>query len=95
MTRLITGLVATADVRDDLLQVNIKERQECLQKIPEVQVMQLLFFFDLLNKLMLKSFKDLKTVIKIRAKNSVFPIRLDRDIFARMALIGQFRKIDM
>lgn len=53
------------------------------------------FFFDLLNKLMLKSFKDLKTVIKIRAKNSVFPIRLDRDIFARMALIGQFRKIDM
>ena len=52
-------------------------------------------FFDPLKKLKLKSFKDPKTVIKIRTKDTVLPIRLDRDVFARMALIGQFHKIDM
>ena len=45
----------------------------------------------------LKSFKDLKAVCKVRNKDLVLPLRMDRDVFAiaRMALLGQFRHIDM
>ena len=32
---------------------------------------------------------------KVHNKELVFPLRMDRDVFARMALLGQFRQIDM
>ena len=32
---------------------------------------------------------------KVRNKNLVLPLRMDRGVFARMALLGQFRQIDM
>ena len=43
----------------------------------------------------LKSFKDLKTITKIRTKDLVLFQQMDRALFPRMALLGQFRKIDM
>ena len=52
-------------------------------------------YFDTLKKTRLKSFKDLKAVCKVRNKDLVLPLRMDRDVFARMALLGQFRQIDM
>ena len=45
-------------------------------------------FFYPLKKLKLKSSKDLKAVTKVLAKDVVLPIRLDHDVFARMALLG-------
>ena len=32
---------------------------------------------------------------KVRNKDLVLPLRMDRDVFARMALLGQFHQIDM
>ena len=32
---------------------------------------------------------------KVRNKDLVLPLRMDRDVFARMGLLGQFRQIDM
>ena len=52
-------------------------------------------FFDPLKKTKLKSFKDLRALRKVRNKDLVFPLRMDRDVFARMALLGQFRQIEM
>ena len=56
-------------------------------------------YFDTLKKTKLKSFKDLKAVCKVRNKdlvsNLVLPLRMDRDVFARMALLGEFRQIDI
>ena len=37
----------------------------------------------------------MKAVCKVRNKDRVLPLRMDRDVFARMALLGQFRQIDM
>ena len=51
--------------------------------------------FDTLKKTKLKSFKDLKAVCKVRNKDLVLALYMDRDVFARMALLGQFRQIDM
>ena len=55
-------------------------------------------YFDTLKKTTkLKSFKDLKAVCKVGNKDLVLPLLMDRDVFAiaRMALLGQFRHIDM
>ena len=56
-------------------------------------------YFDTLKKTKLKSFKDLKAVCKVRNKDLhvVLALRMDRDVFtiARMALLRQFRHIDM
>ena len=41
-------------------------------------------FSDPITKLRLKSFKDLRTVTKITAKERALPIRMDRVLFARM-----------
>ena len=96
LTSLSTGLAATTEVRDDLLQANAKGKSACrefvLQRCSSTATGD---FFDPLKKLKLKSFKDLKAVTKVRAKDVMLPIRLDREVFARMALLGQFRKIDM
>ena len=49
-------------------------------------------YFDTLKKTTkLKSFKDLKAVCKVRNKDLGLPLRMDRDVFARLALLGQFR----
>ena len=46
-------------------------------------------YFDTLKKTKMKSLKDLKAVCKVRKKDLVLPLRMDRDVFARMALLGQ------
>ena len=35
------------------------------------------------------------TRVKVSAKNSLIPLKMDRNLFARIGLIGQFRKIDL
>ncbi len=95
-TSLSTGVEATKGVKDDLLQAKAKGKQaanefvvnRCSSK-PTVD------YFDPLKKTKLKTFKNLKAVRKVHSKGAVLPLRMDRDVFAWMALIGQFREIDM
>ena len=39
--------------------------------------------------------KDLKKVVEVNVKDRLIPLRMDRNLFSRMALAGQFRKIDL
>ena len=48
--------------------------------------------FDYLRKMKLKSFKELETTSKVRTKDLVLPLRIDRVLFGKMALPEQFRK---
>ena len=52
-------------------------------------------FFDPLKKVNLQTFQHLKKVVKVSAKNSLITFKMDRNLFARIAQIGQFRKIDL
>ena len=93
---LSTGISATPEVRDDLLEAYDKGKSASREFVKQrCSSEATITFFDPLKKLKLKSFKNLKAVTKLRAKDAVIPIKLDRDVFARMALLGQFRKIDM
>ena len=95
-TSLSTGIEATKEVSDDLLQAKSRGKQaandfvvNCCSSDPTLD------YFDPLKKVKLKSFKDLKAVRKVHNKNLVLPLRMARDVFARMALLEQFRQIDV
>ena len=96
LTTLSTGVAATTEVRNDLLQARDRG-QKALNDfvISRCSSSPTVNFFDPLRKMKLKSFKDLKTITKIRTKDLVVSLQIDRALFARMALLGQFRKIDM
>ena len=96
LTTLSTGEAATTEMRNDLLQA--RERgQKALNDlvISGCSSLATANFFDPLRKMKLKSFKDLKTITKIRTKDLVLPLQMYRALFVRMALLGQFRKINM
>ena len=96
LINLSTGLEATADIKDSLFkakEVGLKGSQEFIDTRgsanPELD------FFDPLPKSKMKTFKDLKKVVRVNVKDRFIPLRMDRDLFSRMALAGQFRKIDL
>ena len=96
LTSLSTGVAATSEVHNDLLEA--RERgQKAVNEfvVSRCSSAPTTDYFDPLRKMKLKSFKDLKTTTKVRTKDLVLPLRMDRALFGRMALLGQFRKIDM
>ena len=88
-TSLSTGIAVTAEVRDDLLQAREKGQKEAkefvLTRSSSVAVKN---FYDPMKKVKLKSFKNLKTTVKVHAKAKVIPLQMDRSLFARMALLS-------
>ena len=95
-TSLSTGIEATAEVSDDLLLAKSKGKQTANDFVANrCSANPTSDYFDPLKKAKLKSFKDLKAVRKVRNKDLVLPLRMDRNVFAQMALLGQFRQIDM
>ena len=96
LASLSSGMVATAEIRNDLLHAKNKGESACREFVTKrCSANPTCDFFDTLKKLKLKTFKDLRAVKKVRTKDAILPMRLDRAVFVRMALIGQFRKIDM
>ena len=96
LTSLSTGVAATSEVSNDLLEA--RERgQKAVNEfvVSRCSLASTLDYFDPLRKMKLKSFKDLKITTKVRTRDLVLPLRMDRALFGRMALLGQFRKIDM
>ena len=94
-SRPCTGIEVKTEVDDDLIRARDgKAGSEWL--CSEILLIQTTSdHFDPLKKTKLKSFKDLKAVRKVCNKNLIRPLRMNRDVFARMALLGEFRQIDM
>ena len=87
-TSLSTGIEATKEVSDDLLQAKSKGNQAANDfVVNRCSSNPNSGCFDPLKKARLKSIKDLKAVYKVRNKDVVLPLRMDRDAFAQMALL--------
>ena len=96
LTSLSTGIEATSQVRSNLLQAQEKGLAACKKIIDErCSSDSTIDYFDPLKKKKLKTFKDLKTISKISIKDRVLPLQMDRTLFARMGVLGQFRQINM
>ena len=96
LTSSSTGIGATAEVKNSLLGAkNGGGLSACLEFISTLYSSSpKLDFFEPLSKSKHKTFKDLRKVVKVSAKHRVLPLKMDRTLFARMASLGQFRKID-
>ena len=91
---LSAGVAATIEVRYDLLQARAQGQIMALNDfvISRCPSLPTANFFDPSRKMKLKSFKNLKTITKIRTKDLVLPLQMDRVLIARMALLGSFGK---
>ena len=96
LASLSTGVLESDKIKDNLLNPR-KYGETTYKRFVESRCssLQTIDFFDLLKKVNLQTFKHLKKAVKVSAKNSLSPLKMGRNLFARMALIGQFQKIDL
>ena len=93
---LSTGTEATSEVRSNLPQAKEKGLAACKKFIDErCSSDSAIDYFDPLKKQKLKTFKDLKTISKIGIQDHVLSLQMDRTLFVRMAVLGQFCQINM
>ena len=88
-------MTASSKVIDDLLNEKDKGQTECMTFITSrCSEGAKLDFFDTLPKTKLSTFTDMKKVLKVRSKDKEIPLKMDKDLFARITLMSQYRKID-
>ena len=92
---LSSGRVADVNVKQDLLKAKEKGRQALQSFINERLVRNSKGFFDKLTKLKLGSFRDVQKKTSLQAGGRSIIIRADRNLFARLLVIGQSRKVDL
>ena len=93
---LSTGILASDTIKDNLLNARKYGETACKEFVESRgSSLQTIDFFDPLKKVNLQTFKHLKKAVKVSAKNSLVPLKMDRNLFSRMTLIGQFQKIDL
>ena len=52
-------------------------------------------FFEPLKKLRLKTFSNLRKVVKVGVKDRMVPLKIHRDLFGQMVIIMQHRNVDL
>ena len=96
LASLSTGVLASDTIKDNLLNARKYGETSCTEFVEShCSSLQTIDFVDPLKKVNLQTFKHLKKVVEVSAKNSLIPLKMDHNLFARMALIGQFRNIDL
>ena len=96
LTSVSAGIEVTSEVRSNLQQAKEKELAAYKKFIEErCSSDSTIDYFDPLKKQKLKTFRGLKTVSKISIKGRALPLQVDRTLFARMAVLGQFRQINI
>ena len=93
LINLSTGVIATEDVKHDLLNAYDKG-VDAYNKFAEEQLSRsrTISFMEKIPKLKLKTFGDLnKKALKVGGKE--IELKIDRDLFGKMAIIAQNRKI--
>ena len=105
------GLVATQDVKKDLLGANERGKaamekfvQSRLSPQPESEFFTPIKklspqpeseFFTPIKKLKLKSFGSMRKTVKVTVKNKQVPVKSHSDLFGQLALIMQTRTVDL
>ena len=93
---LSTGIVASDTIKENLLNARKYGQLACKDFIDNHCITSpKTDFHDPMQKTNLQTFKSLKKVMKVNAKGLLVPLKMDKNLFVRMALIGQFRKIDL
>ena len=93
---LSTGIVASDTIKENLLNARKYGQLVCKDFINNCCITSpKTDFHNPMQKTNLQTFESLKKVMKVNAKGLLVPLKMARSLFARMVLIGQFRKIDL
>ena len=86
---LSSGIVATTDIKDDLMNAYLLGQKTMDNFINErLSENGSVDFFELVKKLNLKTLKHMK-VVKVSVKDRIIPLKVHRDLFGQIALIMQ------
>ena len=92
---LSSGYVASESMKADLLLAKEKGATALTAFVKERLVTNSTGFFQTLPKLKLGSFRDAQKKTSVTAGDRNFIIRADRNLFARLLVIGQSRQMDL
>ena len=95
LSNISTGVTATQDVKDDLLHAYMKGMDAYNNFVTErLCHPRIKSFMDKIPRQMLKTFGSMnKKAVKVGGKE--IELKIDRDLFGRMAIIAQSRTLDM
>ena len=96
LVSLSSGIVATTDIKDDLMNT-CSLRKKAMDNFINEQLREnsSVDFFKPVKKLNLKTFKHIINVIKESVKDRIIPLKVHRDLFGQIALIMQRRSINL
>ena len=90
---LSSGIAPTDKIKTDLLDAHAIG-ETAMNKLVHERPVNTTQFFEPLRKLKLGTFSSMKKVIKVQTKSQVFQFIAQSNIFGKIALIQQSRKID-
>ena len=90
---LSSGIAPTDKIKTDLLDAHTIG-ETAMNKLVHERPVNTTQFFEPLRKLKLGAFSSMKKVIKVQTKSQVFQFIAQSNIFGKIALIQQRRKID-
>ena len=96
LVHLTSGLVATEEVKSELLTAKQRGEHHLQTFIKEKLHVPNPDIFSAINKLKLKTFSSMAKKVKVKSKNGTeATLKSNRNLFARMLLLAQSRNIDM
>ena len=96
LVHLTSGLVATEDVKSDLLTAKERGEQHLQMFIKDKLQVPNPDIFSAIKKLKLKTFSSMTKKVKVKSKNGAEAmLKSNRDLFARMLLLAKSRNIDV
>ena len=94
LVSLGSGYVADESLKRDLLDAKEKGSKALVSFITDRLLTDNVGFYETLTKLRLGTFRDVQKKASVRARGSNVILRADRNLFARLLVIGQSRQMD-
>ena len=95
MNHITSGVVASFDVQNDTRTAHDRGEAEliklCEQRIQTGKV----GLFESMKKLKINTFTKMSTMAKSKVRGQEILLKADRNLLARLVVIGRFRKIDL
>uniref|UniRef100_UPI00358DF722 uncharacterized protein n=1 Tax=Myxine glutinosa TaxID=7769 RepID=UPI00358DF722 len=95
LVHVTSGVVATREVQEDLNTAYERGETEFTTLCKERLQTETVDLFGSMKKLKLKTFTNMSKAVKKKIRGKDVSLKADRNLLARLVVIGQFRKIDL
>ena len=95
LIHITSGVAASAQVQQDISTAHHRGEDQFLELCEKRVKTGQVGLFDSIKKLKLKTFSNMSKTVKSRVRGQEVILRADRNLLARLVVIGRFRKIDL